>query len=381
MFRLMILSAVIVGVVYISYRLILPMRLRRNVTIFLLTGLISVGALFPLFLEVQHNSQDWVVILGIVSSIAVGLISFLFSYTLIKDLFVGAFKIVGAPIRRVEIIRALSLVVVVVSVLSTAIGYVQATTPRIKEITILTEQDIDEFTIVQLSDLHLTKQRPKEWLNNIVEMVNGVNADLIVITGDVADIELPDNDNLLGALANLHSKNGVFGIFGNHEYYYGRQLDNWAVLFDDLGIKLLQNENAIINHKQSNIMIAGITDNEATRFGFAPPDIPTALKSDSVAQYKILLAHQPQNVEQASKYGVDLQLSGHTHGGQFFPWNIMVSYGQKYFKGLYSVGGTTLYVNQGTGFWAIPMRLGSYSEITVITIKTTYNYDANKNNV
>jgi predicted MPP superfamily phosphohydrolase len=223
------------------------------------------------------------------------------------------------------------------------------------------------FRIIQISDLHVGQLMTGSKLKEVVDQVNALKPDLIAITGDLAD---GSTDKLLAeitSLKDLQADHGVFFVTGNHEYYNG--VEDWTREIRKMGIQVLNNENLTINRGTDFIYLAGVTDHEAVRYGEShAADFKKALGGLAQDKKKILLAHQPIAVREATEYGADLVLSGHTHGGQIWPFTYLVYLQQPYLKGLYQHKDTKLYVNQGTGCWGPPMRVGSLNEITEITL-------------
>ncbi len=223
------------------------------------------------------------------------------------------------------------------------------------------------FKIVQISDLHLGQMMTKKTLEQIVDQVNSLKPDLIAITGDLADGSTAKLLNEANPLKNLKAEKGIYFVTGNHEYYSG--VKNWTLAIDKMGIKVLNNENIKIRREDDYFYLAGVTDHEGKNFGREhASDFKKALSGLENGKKKILLAHQPIAVQKASEYGTDLVLAGHTHGGQIWPFNYFVYLQQPYLKGFYDYNGTKLYVNQGTGCWGPPVRLGSKNEITQIIL-------------
>ena len=225
------------------------------------------------------------------------------------------------------------------------------------------------FKIVQISDLHLGQMMTKKILEKIVDQVNSLRPDLIAITGDLADGSTTRLLNQAVPLKNLKAKDGVYFVTGNHEYYSG--VENWTSAIKNMGIAVLNNQNIKIRKKDDFFYLAGVTDHGGKNFGREhAADFKKALHGLEKSKKKILLAHQPIAVQEASEYGTDLILSGHTHGGQIWPFNYLVYLQQPFLKGFYDYKGTKLYVNQGTGCWGPPIRLGSKNEITQIMLDT-----------
>ncbi|MCI5133180.1 MAG: metallophosphoesterase, partial [Candidatus Electrothrix sp. EH2] len=167
----------------------------------------------------------------------------------------------------------------------------------------------------------------------------------------------------LAPLAHLKAVHGVYFVTGNHEYYSG--IKAWLPVIEQLGITVLNNSRTEIRRGKDMFVLAGVTDYNAGRFGEQyAPDYKRALGGIDKKSRLILLAHQPRAVEEASRYGVDLMLSGHMHGGQIWPFNYLTPLQQPYVKGFYRYKGTLLYVNQGTGYWGPPMRVGTSKEIS-----------------
>jgi len=223
------------------------------------------------------------------------------------------------------------------------------------------------FRIVQISDLHIGQLMTAPKLKEIVNQVNNLKPDIIAITGDLADGSVERLLDEVSSLKELKAEHGVYFVTGNHEYYNGA--DEWTQEISKMGIKVLNNKNVEIIRETESIILAGVNDHEAARFGpTQAADFKKALSGLGSDKKKILLAHQPIAVQEASEYGTDLVLSGHTHGGQIWPFTYLVYLQQPYLKGLYTHESTQLYVNQGTGCWGPPMRVGSYNEITEITL-------------
>jgi predicted MPP superfamily phosphohydrolase len=223
------------------------------------------------------------------------------------------------------------------------------------------------FKIVQISDLHIGQLMTRSKLKEIVQQVNSLKPDLIAITGDLVDGSIKLLLNEVTPIKHLKAKKGVFFVTGNHEYYSG--VENWISEIEKFGIKVLSNENIKINDGNDSFYIAGVNDHEAKRFGEKhAADFNKALSGLDKNRKVILLAHQPIAVREAAEYGVDLVLSGHTHGGQIWPFNYLVYFQQPYIKGFYAYKKTKLFVNQGTGCWGPPMRLGTKNEITEVIL-------------
>ena len=219
------------------------------------------------------------------------------------------------------------------------------------------------FTIVQLTDIHVGPTIGKSFIDDMVDKTNALAPDLIAITGDLVDGSVAALSPFVEALGRLKAKHGVFFVTGNHEYYSGA--DAWIAHLGKLGIKVLRNERVAID----GIDLAGVDDAHGRRYSIAHGmDVAKALEGRDATRALVLLAHQPKAIADAARGGVDLQLSGHTHGGQFFPWNLMVKLDQPYVTGLHLHEATQIYVSEGTGYWGPPMRVGTRAEITRIEL-------------
>ena len=226
--------------------------------------------------------------------------------------------------------------------------------------------ELTGYTVVQLSDIHVGETIGKGFVERLVRRANALNPDLIVITGDLVDGSVHDLAPLTAPLASLHAPDGVWFVTGNHEYYSGAVA--WVEHLRTLGIRVLRNERVPIGGERG-FDLAG-TDDYAAR-GFGPgsgEDIPRALADRDQRRPVILLAHQPRSFTEAAAFGVDLQLSGHTHGGQIFPIHYLTGLVQPYLAGLHRRGESSIYVSRGCGYWGPPMRLGAPPEITKIVL-------------
>ena len=233
---------------------------------------------------------------------------------------------------------------------------------------------LDGPRLVQLSDLHIGSTFGGDWLKEVVQRSNALRPDLVLITGDLADGSPDRIGHHLLPLTELRTRYGVFVTPGNHDYYSG--LAPWVRTWRDWGLTVLLNEHRDLIVQGRILRIAGVTDPCAILFRslspeMGPPDSRAALRSSQRADFTILLSHRPGDAEQNAALGVDLQLSGHTHGGQFFFLFPLVTRMNRGFRsGLYRAGSMPLYVSPGTGMWGyVPMRFGSNSEITLITLR------------
>lgn len=247
------------------------------------------------------------------------------------------------------------------------VGLVQARRPAVKRVRVAIgglPQALEGFRIAQLSDIHVSPTIKARFVETLVRRTNALGADAIVITGDLVDGRLDDLRDQVQPLAALSAPDGVFYVTGNHEYYW--RADEWTVELERLGLVFLKNDHRLIRRGSSLLAMAGVTD-PAGR-GAHKPDPDRALRNAPPDAVKVLLAHRPQAVDDAQRLGVHLQLSGHTHGGQFFPFNLLIRFFQPVVSGLHRLGATWLYVSRGTGYWGPPSRLGVGGEITLIEL-------------
>jgi len=259
--------------------------------------------------------------------------------------------------------------VLTISCATTALGFFQATRgPEVKEVTIpVSSPSLAGLKIVQLSDLHIGATIHKEYIQNVVERAMALSPDIIAITGDIADGKPADLRMHSEPLAQLKAPLGTYFITGNHEYYSGVEL--WLEEAKMLGFISHINENRIVIYNGEKILVGGVTDITAHQFIAEHRSDPTkAIASTEATSFKLLLAHQPESCFAAEFAGFDLQLSGHTHAGQFFPFNILVKWAKRYYQGLNRHGNMWLYVNAGTGYWGAVNRFAVPSEITLIRL-------------
>jgi hypothetical protein len=190
----------------------------------------------------------------------------------------------------------------------------------------------------------------------------------VAITGDLVDGSVDELREQVAPLASLKSRQGVYFVTGNHEYYAG--VNEWLAHLPTLGVRVLRNERVAVGDGTHTFDLAGVDDWSARGMPGHGPDLARAVEGRDAARELVLLAHQPRAIHEAAKHGVGLQLSGHTHGGQIWPWNFAVKLQQPYVAGLARHSkDTQLYVSRGTGYWGPPMRLGAPAEITRIRLR------------
>jgi predicted MPP superfamily phosphohydrolase len=302
-----------------------------------------------------------------VGLLTMGFLSSLFVVTVLRDLFLwGAHVLLPAP-RADALATPSARWAVCLTLLSTIIGLLIARRPRLVQIDIPIADlppALHGFSIAQISDLHVGPTIKRNFVERIVTRVNRLESDLIAITGDVVDGSVRDLAAHTAPLAALTARHGVFFVTGNHEYYSGERA--WTAEFRRIGLTVLKNEHVVLQHHGASLVLAGVTDYSAHHFDPAQRSDPAAALAGSAAASgpRILLAHQPSSAAAAQAAGFDLQISGHTHGGQFWPWNLLVGYFQPFTGGLNRLKNLLVYVSRGTGYWGPPNRFIVPAEIT-----------------
>ncbi len=308
--------------------------------------------------------------------LALGSFSSLFVLTLARDLGLLAARAVDALVPGAfDLAAAVQGSAVAVPLLAAAItlwGFGNARrTARIARVDVPVPHlpaALEGFSIAQISDVHVGPTIRRPFVEAIVAAVNDLGADMVAITGDLVDGSVQDLAPHVAPLAALRSREGTFFVTGNHEYYSGAAA--WIGELRRLGARVLINEHVVLRRGDAAIVVAGVTDFSAGHFDRAQASDPAAAIAGSPAQaaVRILLAHQPRSAGGAEEAGFDLQLSGHTHGGQFFPWNFFVRLQQPFTAGLHRWRRMWVYTSRGAGYWGPPKRFGAPSEITLLRL-------------
>ncbi len=315
--------------------------------------------------SLQH--QEFADRMAWVGFIAMGFLSSLLVATLLRDLFLLVAHI-ALPAGHAAALDAPSARwTVALTLMATVVGLVIARRPRLVEVNIPIAQlpeALHGFSIAQITDVHVGPTIKGGFVERIVERVNGLNADLIAVTGDLVDGSVQQLSAHTAPLAKLSARHGAYFVTGNHEYYSGERA--WTRELGRLGLTVLKNEHVVLRHDGALLVLAGVNDFAAHHFDPAQRSDPAAALHGAPqnAGARILLAHQPRSAPDASDAGFDLQISGHTHGGQFWPWNFFVRYFQPFTAGLHRLKNLWIYVSRGTGYWGPPNRFGVPSEIT-----------------
>jgi predicted MPP superfamily phosphohydrolase len=374
---------------YITLRLFYRATFRRIWKIVIAFGI--VGTLFlPVIMIIFRRAgvdNPFIDVLVWAGYLGVGFLSFVFTCLVIRDLLwlpAGAFNKIRAqksksthkksashpienPSRRGFLVNSMNYGILATAALSTGYGIAEAKqTPEVKEVLVLIPHlppQFEGFQIVQITDVHISPTFRRPCVEEIVAVVNTLNADIVALTGDLVDGTVEQLAYDAAPLGNIKSAMGNYFVTGNHEYYSGAM--EWIEEIRRLGFSVLINEHRIISRGKRKMLLAGVTDyREGRMLTDHQSDPHKAMKAAPKTDVKILLAHQPKNIFDAARAGYDLQISGHTHGGQFFPWNLLVGFAQPYVSGLHTHQNTRIYVSRGTGYWGPPLRVGSPSEIT-----------------
>ncbi|MEP7138452.1 MAG: metallophosphoesterase [Caldimonas sp.] len=368
-----ILSILLHG--YVAWRLVPALAFLPGTI--LLAALLAVSALaMPLGLGARRGGTrrlgiDW----AWVGLVAMGWFSSLFVLTVARD--VGLLAAVALDAVRPGSLEVASIAevsarfVAIVAVAVTLWGFGNARrTARVRRVDVPVAglaPALDGFTIAQISDVHVGPTIKRPYVEAIVATVNGLDADLVAVTGDLVDGSVAQLAEHVAPLAGLRSKEGIYFVTGNHEYYSGAAA--WVRELRRLGLVVLMNEHVVVHRGGAALVVAGVTDFSAAHFDRAQASDPrSALAGSPAGAFRLLLAHQPRSADAAEAAGFDLQLSGHTHGGQFWPWNLFVRLQQPFTAGLHRWRRLWVYTSRGTGYWGPPKRFGAPSEVTFIRL-------------
>lgn len=370
--RLVILTSLVAALhYYIGTQLIAAWPLGVTASTIAAGYLVLSTVLMPLGLAARAlKPQPWGDALAWAGLLAMGFFSSLLVMTLARQLGLLLLSMTSADTSWLATNTALA--VPILALVVTTWGFTQARrVARVVEVTVPVRglpAALEGFRIAQISDIHVGPTIKHRYLARIVSAVNQLQPDMIAITGDIVDGSVAHLSTHTAPLADLAARHGVYVVTGNHEYYSGA--DEWIVELRRLGLQMLLNEHVVLQHDGASLLVGGVTDYTAHHFD-------ESHRSDAVAALhgapagdviKLLLAHQPRSAAQAEAAGFHLQLSGHTHGGQFWPWNLFVPLQQPYTAGLKRHGAMWVYISRGTGYWGPPKRLGSPSEITLLRL-------------
>jgi uncharacterized protein len=392
-FILFLLIALSILYGYIGIRVIVPLRygLAAKLGLVLILILFLMLPPFSIFLRVHDIENRFSEFISWSGYLTMGYITLTFSLLFMKDTGLVTFGFARYaqfifkrmnkkinpmpksfdPDKRAFLMNSLNMAVLGTSGALTLYGFFQARNiPRIKNIPVYfpgLPRSLEGFQIVQITDLHVGPTLKRNFVEGIVNQISFLNPDAIVLTGDLVDgnVEYLRHDTY--PLSELYAPYGLYFVTGNHEYYSG--VHPWLEEIDRLGFTILNNEHRLINKGDGNILMAGVTDYRMGRHLPGHESSPKkAMAGSPPCDLKILLAHRPSNIFEASEAGFDFQISGHTHGGQYFPANFVFEPFHPYISGLHMHDNTRIYVSSGTGYWGPPLRLGVPSEITLFTL-------------
>ena len=311
-------------------------------------------------------------LLAWVGLLSMGFFSSLFVLTLLRDMALLGARLFLSAHQTAALAAPSALCTLALTAFITLAGLVIARRrPKVVDVEIPVTglpKGLHGFSIAQISDVHVGPTIKREFVEGIVARVNELKADLIAVTGDLVDGSVQELSRHTAPLAGLSARHGAYFVTGNHEYYSGERA--WSAEIRRLGLRVLKNEHVVLVHNGASLVLAGVTDLSAHHFDAAQHSDPVvALRgAPADAGAKILLAHQPNSAPAAAGAGFDVQISGHTHGGQFWPWNLFVRFFQPFTGGLYRLKNLWVYVSRGTGYWGPPNRFGVPSEITHIRL-------------
>lgn len=392
-FFLVTTAILLASFVYIGRRLISPLEMnrRRKRAVWLI--FLATPFIFPLTFLFMRNPdfEELGSVSGWIGFTFLGFISLVFILLMLNDLL----KIAGAalraigrlvrrtasgvvgeprsydPSRRRFITNAVNAGILSTSGILAGYGFYEARRrPEVERVTVPVDglpTSFEGYRIAQISDMHVGPTIKRNWSEMVVGIVNSQRPDVIVFTGDLADGTVAALRDDVAPLSELEAPDGSFFVTGNHEYYSG--VEPWIEEVRRLGFAVLINEHRLIERGGSAIVMAGITDWYGGSFLESHRMDPEAAFAEAPGNaVRILLAHQPRQIYAAEALGVDLQLSGHTHGGQYIFWNVLAALQQPYISGLHRHGKGWIYVNRGTGYWGPPLRIGVPSEITILSL-------------
>jgi len=307
--------------------------------------------------------------LYMITSAFVGFTFIFFVIALVYDLSITASSKVPLDMERRKAIKIIFDVTMLIAAMSYLLrGLAQGLKlPAVNHVDIKIKGfPVDGFSIVQLSDIHVGRTIKGEFIEELVRQTNELSPDIVVITGDLADLPIDLIHKDLDPLSKITAP--TYFVLGNHEYFHGPEpIINYL---DLLGIKSLLNDCIAIGDEQNSFNLIGLTDIAGESFDMLQPDIEKAYKKADINKSCIVLAHQPKFIERMNNHRCDLMLSGHTHGGQIFPFGFLVMMDQPYLAGLYQHNmDQQIFVSRGTGYWGPPLRILAPSEISRIVIR------------
>jgi len=368
---------------YVAWRIIpiIGISFFQSIVAYTVIFLFSLMPLLPILLRMSGSESKIIDRLSLLGYTSLGFFTLSFIIFITKDFIFQLYPLIEGlfhtkqPVdysKRDFLKKSVSIAMIGLAGTGTGFGFYSSRKgPTVINQDIFLESlppGFENFTIAQISDLHVGPTIKRPYVENVFEKIAFQNPDLIVITGDLVDGSVKYLSPELEPFKDMIAPYGTYFVTGNHEYYSGAE--PWLDETDKLGMKNLINTNEIISKFGDEIAIAGITDLNAHQINLSHKSDPErALASLPKDITKIVLAHQPNSIHAVHKVGADLQLSGHTHGGQFWPFTYPVKLASTYLAGYYDHFGTKIYVNRGTGYWGPPLRIGVPAEITMISLK------------
>jgi predicted MPP superfamily phosphohydrolase len=347
--------------------------------------ILALCACIPVGLRHAVGGSNWLLVLSWIGLVWAAVLFYLLLTLVVLEPFRLAARVLLAqkPIdhdvrrtgmdRRTFLARATALTAGVTALGTVGYGVAEARSIHVKRVSItLPDLDpaLDGFRFAVLADVHLSETLRRPFLHRVVERVNGLGVDAVAIVGDLVSGTVDDLGDDARELTGLRSAHGTYFVTGNHEWYFGAQ--EWIDYLPTLGLKVLRNERISIARGGANFDLAGVDDLSAEDWGHGlGPNLDAALDGRDTGRPVVLLAHQPAEWPDAVKYGVDLQLSGHTHGGQMWPYGYVVRREQPVLAGLATRGKSQIYVSKGVGYRGPPVRVGAGPEISLIELSSS----------
>lgn len=290
---------------------------------------------------------------------------------LVRDAVAGIARLLSR--RQAVPMRASSAALAGIALLAASLGVWQAIkVPAVNRIEVVLpglDPAFDGYRLAHLTDIHISRLLQGDWLARVVARTNALQADAIVISGDLVDGPPSDRAGDFPPYARLVARDGVFAVTGNHEYYSGYA--QWMPLFARLGLDLLTNEHRVLRRGDAALVIAGVPDRQSAAYQLPQPDVARAVAGAPAGAPVVLLDHRPDTIVDNHRHGIALQLSGHTHGGHIVGFDRLVArFNGGFVSGRYDVAGTVLWVGNGSGLWpGFAVRLGKPSQITEVTLR------------
>lgn len=357
--------------IYLGWRLVYPLQIswQSKCLIFILLATVADFHLLSRVIFGTMFSPELPQLVMIFLGWGFGFIVLLFALLVLRDVSWIAYYLITR--KRLSTLKSGAVLTAMATILSGIGVYESMKLPDVRKIDVAIAglpKEYEGYKVVQLTDLHVSRLLTGEWLNKVVKKTNSLNADLILVTGDMIDGTVEARRNDVSSFAFLRAHDGIYAVTGNHEYYFDAR--EWTTHLSGLGLRFLNNEHVVLSKNGARLILAGITDDVATEYGGTKPNLMSALSGIPPSDKVILMSHRPGNAQRSAEAGVSLQLSGHTHGGMVYGLDKIVAPANNgYVSGFYQVGSMSLYVSNGTGLWnGFPLRLGKPSEITALVL-------------